>query len=183
MKIPIPPILKQFPGKWMPNLNYRVCDLYTWQSFFYRPCRLALLHIRYTWTCHSGLVSGLMWRFKTEGNGSVWHWYVMLSLIFYYQTQLSDLHNRWSGSDWYVITWCMSQCWQTTLSNYHDHEYVIKHELEQKHTRHRITNTSIPIHNFLSVLNRHMHIMKSTQAHTHIHRATHTHTHTTRPKR
>ena len=35
MKIPIPPILKQFSGKWMRNLNYRVCDLYTWQSFFY----------------------------------------------------------------------------------------------------------------------------------------------------
>ena len=35
MKIPILPILKQFSGKWMRNLNYRVCDLYTWQSFFY----------------------------------------------------------------------------------------------------------------------------------------------------
>ena len=35
MKIPILPILKQFSGKWMRNLNYRVCDLYTWQTFFY----------------------------------------------------------------------------------------------------------------------------------------------------
>ena len=35
MKIPILPILKQFSEKWMRNLNYRVCDLYTWQTFFY----------------------------------------------------------------------------------------------------------------------------------------------------
>ena len=33
--LPIPPILKRFLGKWMPNLNHRVCDLNTWQSFFY----------------------------------------------------------------------------------------------------------------------------------------------------